>query len=137
MCDAFESDTEDHYADKPSPEQLMDNVRGACPGLREHQIEIHATLSNDLDLEPDREFRFIHVDGGHSAQQAYFDLTLCSRYLAEGGVIAMDDYHHEKWPGVTEGTDRFLYERDDFRVLADLNRRGALGRKLTADARVE
>jgi hypothetical protein len=44
--------------------------------------------------------------------------------------VALDDYSHPDYLGVTEGAQLFLDERNDFDVLADLNRRGALGRKL-------
>ena len=130
VCDAFQADTDDRYAQKPSPENLLANVERVNPGLDRDRIVIHPCLSNDLKLDDKERFRFIHIDGGHSAEQAYFDLQLCTRYLLPGGVIAMDDYHNERWPGVAEGTDRFLKENPQLRVLADLNRHGALGRKL-------
>ena len=44
--------------------------------------------------------------------------------------MVMDDYYNQQWPGVTQGTDEFLADNDEFHVLADLNRHGALGRKL-------
>jgi hypothetical protein len=50
--------------------------------------------------------------------------------LSSGGVIAVDDYGHRDWPGVIAGVDEFLRQRPHFEVLADLNRHGALGRKL-------
>ena len=46
------------------------------------------------------------------------------------GVIVVDDYHHPHWSDVTVGVDRFLSETREFDVLGDLNRHGALGRKL-------
>jgi len=87
-------------------------------------------LSNDLHLNKEEKLRFIHIDGGHSAEQAYFDLNLCSKHLAPHGIIVMDDYYNKLWPGVTQGTDKFLNDSDTLSVLADLNRHGALGRKL-------
>lgn len=130
ICDAFESDTDDQYQNKPSPEKLIASIFRINKGLKKRQIVIHQCLSNDLSLDEDEQFRFIHIDGGHSAEQAYCDLMLCKNHLLPNGIMAMDDYHNEMWPGVTEGTDRFLQYNDDIRVLADLNRHGALGRKL-------
>jgi predicted O-methyltransferase YrrM len=130
VCDAFESETEDSYAERPSPETLMRNLRRVTPSLEAARVEIHECFSNDLELAPDRQFRFIHIDGGHSREQALFDLELCSRHLLPGGTIVMDDYEHPNWPGVTEATDAFLAQRREFAVLADLNRHGALGRKI-------
>ncbi len=130
VCDAFESDTDDEYANKPSPENLVSNIHRLSPLIDKDRIVIHRCLSNDLRLDSEELFRFVHIDGGHSAEQAYFDLKLCSKHVVPGGVIVMDDYHNKQWPGVTEGTDRFLYENSDIAILADLNRHGALGRKL-------
>lgn len=129
VCDAFESDTDDPYADKPSVENLIANIARLNPQLERSRIVVHKCLSNDLKLG-DQMFRFIHIDGGHSAQQTFFDLELCSRHLLANGVMVMDDYHHRDFPGVAEGADKFLSSTDAFRVLADLNRHGALGRKL-------
>ncbi|MBT8145930.1 MAG: class I SAM-dependent methyltransferase [Gammaproteobacteria bacterium] len=130
VCDAFESGTEDNYPDKPSVETLLRNIRRLTPDLGDKQIVVHQCLSNDLRLASTDTFRFVHIDGGHSAEQVYFDLKLCASHTMTGGVIVVDDYHNRRWPGVTEGTDRFLDEVTDLGVLADLNRHGALGRKL-------
>jgi len=130
VCDAFQSTTEDPYSDKPSRDNLVANIRRVNPDLELERIVIHACLSNDLRLHPEQRFRFIHIDGGHSVQQTYSDLELCSRHVLSRGVIVVDDYHHRDYPGVAEGTDAFLQRYDAFDVLADLNRHGALGRKL-------
>lgn len=130
ICDAFESDTDDNYANKPSPENLVSNIERLSQGINRNRIIIHKCLSNDLRLGSEEMFRFIHIDGGHSAEQAYYDLKLCSKHIIQNGVMVMDDYHNKQWPGVTEGTDRFLRENREFAVLADLNRHGAIGRKL-------
>jgi len=130
VCDAFRSDTEDPYSNKPSRGNLISNVRRVNPSLGIERIVIHECLSNDLHLEAEQQFRFVHIDGGHSAQQAYSDLELCSRHVLMSGVIVVDDYYHQDFPGVAEGTNAFLQRADGFSILADLNRHGALGRKL-------
>lgn len=58
------------------------------------------------------------------------DLVLCARYLVSGGVLVVDDFAHPNYPGVAQGVSRFLGERPGWSVLADVNRQGALGRKL-------
>ena len=130
VCDAFESNTDDYYPTKPSPAGLISNIKRLNQELEEDRIVIHKCLSNDLHLNNDENFRFIHIDGGHSAEQAYFDLNLCSKRLAPHGIIVMDDYYNKLWPGVTQGTDKFLNDSDTLSILADLNRHGAFGRKL-------
>jgi len=130
ICDVFDLDAGDRYANKPSPETLLANIKRLNGRLEDDRIIIHKCISNDLRLDERENFRFIHIDGGHSAEQAYFDLEFCGKHVMPNGIIVMDDYHNRNVPGVTEGTDKFLKVHDDFRVLADLNRHGAFGRKL-------
>jgi predicted O-methyltransferase YrrM len=45
-------------------------------------------------LNPDElgsQFSFCHIDGGHSPEETYHDLELCSRILIPGGLVALDD----------------------------------------------
>jgi predicted O-methyltransferase YrrM len=58
-------------------------------------------------------FTFCHIDGGHSAKETYHDLDLCCRISAPGGLIALDDYFHAGFPGVSEGAVRFMIDHSD------------------------
>jgi len=53
-------------------------------------------------------FRIFSVDGGHTAEITHKDLLTASQVLSDGGVIILDDYFNEPWPGVSEGLNRFL-----------------------------
>ncbi len=130
VCDAFEADTEDPYSDRPSPELLRGNVTAVNPNLPEESLDIHACLSNELKLEPGLQLRFAHIDGGHSEEIAYSDLELCAPHITPSGIMVLDDYDHAMFPGVTLAAKRFLAEHPEFTVFADLNRHGAIGRKL-------
>lgn len=130
VCDAFEGNTDDPYSNRPSPEKLLRNITLVNPQLDSARIVIHACLSNDLVLDDSARFRFVHVDGGHSCEQAFYDLNYCKKYLLPNGIIALDDHCHPSYPGVAEAAQRFLRENGDIRALADLNRHGAQGRKL-------
>jgi SAM-dependent methyltransferase len=57
-------------------------------------------------------FRLFSVDGGHTAQITESDLALVSRVLVPGGILVLDDYFNEEWPGVSEGTNRFFANRN-------------------------
>jgi SAM-dependent methyltransferase len=59
------------------------------------------------------EFSFCHVDGGHTPQETFDDLNLCSRILLPGGLLALDDYFNPAFPGVGEGAVQFKLERGD------------------------
>lgn len=53
------------------------------------------------------DFSFCHIDGGHSAPEAYADLELSAAISLPGGLIAVDDYFNPAFPGVAEAAIRF------------------------------
>jgi hypothetical protein len=53
-------------------------------------------------------FRMFSIDGGHEADTVFHDLEVAARTLCDGGVIVLDDYFNEGWPGVADGTNRFF-----------------------------
>ncbi|HZS41002.1 MAG TPA: class I SAM-dependent methyltransferase [Polyangia bacterium] len=128
LCDLFGAAPREDYPTPPTPALLRSNLRAVCPALRDEQLEIHDGPSQTLSLA--RPIRFAHVDGGHTRGEALGDLRRVDGWLLARGVIAVDDYHHREFPEVTPAVDQFLAERRDYRVLADLNRHGAVGRKL-------
>ena len=135
VCDAFDLIIDDSYKgdfEKPSPDGVLANIRRVRPDLDPERVVIHRCLSSDLGarLEREQQFRFVHIDGGHSADQTFVDLALAHSRLLPGGIVVMDDYHNREWPTVTEGADRYLETQTGLSVLADLNRHGAQGRKL-------
>ena len=130
LVDAFDLPLDDPYGDTATPDKVWRNLAGAIPGLPRERIDIQRGYSNELRLPPDLELRFAHVDGGHDAATVRGDLAICAQHLIPGGVIVVDDHAHPHYPGVAEAVRDFLTEHTAFRVLADLNRAGALGRKL-------
>ncbi len=67
------------------------------------------TLSgNDLRAAAGGPLRLVHIDGGHTARLAAHDMAAAAAALAPGGVIIVDDYFHEQWPGVSDGIRAFL-----------------------------
>jgi len=130
LADAFDLPLSDPYGDNPTPERVWRNLAAAVPNLPRERISIQRTYSHDLQLPPNPCLRFVHIDGGHDAVTVRFDLAMSAEHLKPGGVMVLDDYAHPQFPGVTEAVDEFLRVQPSFRVLADLNRLGALGRKL-------
>jgi predicted O-methyltransferase YrrM len=130
VCDVFDLSIEDPYGNPPTKEMLYANLKSAVPNLSAESVEIHGCYSRDLSIEPDTSFRFIHIDGGHDMETVLQDLRLCALHLMPGGVMALDDYCHPLYPEVTQAVAFFLQESPDIQELADLNRQGALGRKL-------
>jgi SAM-dependent methyltransferase len=130
LVDAFDLPLAEPYGDTPTPERVRRNLAAAVPGLDPERVTIHRADSRDLVLPETLRVRFAHVDGGHDAETVRSDLETCATRLIPGGVIAVDDFAHPGWPGVTEAVRPFLSDHPAFRILADLNRTGALGRKL-------
>lgn len=52
--------------------------------------------------------RLFSVDGGHTAEIVAHDMATAESSLADGGVVIADDVFNQEWPGVAEGTLRYL-----------------------------
>lgn len=53
-------------------------------------------------------FKLISIDAGHHKEHVVSDLRLCENLVARDGVVAVDDWMSNQWPGVTEGTIEYL-----------------------------
>lgn len=60
-------------------------------------------VNPDYILQQVGPVRFFSVDGGHWNSIVQNDLRLAEKTLAQGGVIALDDYCRAEWPDVTAG----------------------------------
>lgn len=50
--------------------------------------------------------RMISIDGGHEHYHVTSDIALSASILPHGGIIIVDDYTNQGWPGVAEGVAR-------------------------------
>lgn len=57
--------------------------------------------------------RLFSVDGGHTAEIVASDMHLAAEVLTDGGIVIGDDVFNDQWPGVAEGTLRFLDSSSD------------------------
>ncbi|PWS34927.1 hypothetical protein DFH01_21515 [Falsiroseomonas bella] len=53
-------------------------------------------------------YRFISVDGGHTAGHAASDLRLAEEVATPGAAVVLDDFFNTGFPGVTEGLAQYL-----------------------------
>ena len=130
LVDAFDLPGTERYGDRPSPEAVRANLARAAPSLTPDRVEIIYADSRSLSLPSGLRLRFAHIDGGHEPDTVLADLATCAAHLLPAGILAVDDYAHPQYPGVTAAVDAFLKARPQWRIVADLNRGGALGRKL-------
>lgn len=80
-------------------------------GVDERDLRVIARDSRDLvPADIGEGFAFCHVDGGHSAEETYHDLSLAAGVSVEGGLVAVDDHFNPSFPGVSEGSLRYLAE---------------------------
>jgi hypothetical protein len=67
--------------------------------FHERWPELYVCASNQCSLGR-KQFRFIHVDGGHAYDVVSGDATLASGHADEDGVVVFDDYRSVHTPGV-------------------------------------
>jgi hypothetical protein len=76
-------------------------------------------------------FRWIHIDGRHSAQDVSVDLRLADDLLNDMGMVVLDDFFHEGYPQVTQAVYQYLFTRpSSFGLLLCGHRKGYLCRPL-------
>ena len=76
---------------------------------------IDVITANSLDLTPSSVLtstrtppRLFSVDGGHTAALANHDLELAAQVLHDEGLVIVDDFFNQSWPGVAEGICRYF-----------------------------
>ena len=55
--------------------------------------------------------RFFSVDGSHTEEATHADMMTAAGSLVPGGIIAVDDYFAEGFPGVADGVQRFYHQQ--------------------------
>jgi len=130
LCDVFDEGADDQYFNLPTQRDVVSNIQRVAPDISEDDLVFHNCLSSQLSFAGGQKFRFVHIDGGHGFDEVMNDLSIADTALSNDGIICIDDYGHPAWPEVTTAVDHFLEENPKFFVLADVNRHGAVGRKL-------
>lgn len=76
-------------------------------GIQSSRVVINERSSDEVSpsdiLSAVGRVRFFSVDGGHWRKIVRNDLDLASAVLADGGVIALDDFMRPEWPDVSLG----------------------------------
>lgn len=97
---------------------LRDNLRHVNVGTS----HVKLITANSLELtgarvlrDSESPVRLFSIDGGHTADITRNDLSIAAEAIADDGVIILDDFFNEAWPGVATGTVQFL--RDNPKML--------------------
>lgn len=91
--DLFDSDHEERTRDNLShfgSSEQVSLVRGYTSEIA--QTDLNAMLPSPL--------RFLHIDAGHEYHEVLEQLHLFAPYVADRGIIAMDDYQDREFPGI-------------------------------------
>jgi hypothetical protein len=96
---------------KGSLEILRDNLRQVNVGTS----HVKPITANSMELtgarvrtDSESPVRLFSIDGGHTAEITRNDLSIAAEAIADDGVIILDDFFNEAWPGVATGTAQFL-----------------------------
>ena len=76
--------------------------------IRIHSINSLELTSEMITAHADGKIRLFSVDGGHESEVVYHDLGLAEGSLVPGGVVIIDDFFDQRWPGVAEGTSKYM-----------------------------
>jgi SAM-dependent methyltransferase len=74
-----------------------------------HQVP--SSVLNASELGP-RSFRFVHLDGSHVYEAVMRDIATAGELVAEGGVVAFDDFANVGYPGVAAALWPAVMESD-------------------------
>jgi hypothetical protein len=130
VSDVFSQPASDVYSEYPSVEDVKTNITKINPDIAAFQLMFLEGNSSSMQLPADVNLRFAHVDAGHSFQECYQDLINITPRVIHNGIVVIDDYGHPDWPEVKPATDTWLKEYRQFRILGELNRNIAKGKKL-------
>jgi predicted O-methyltransferase YrrM len=95
--------------------QVRSNIAAACGDASRLKIVVADSMqltSESLMAEAGAEpFRFVSIDGGHTAEVVFHDLEIAYPALREGAIMALDDVFNYGTPGVVEGFAEFFLRR--------------------------
>ena len=75
------------------------------------------TSTDYLNYVNGEKYRIISIDGCHTKSATLIDLKNAIQILSDDGIIILDDYFNEHWPGVKFGIDTFMQENNDYRLI--------------------
>ena len=95
------------WGDRTHFERNLDAVAGGRSDVVVLPVDSRTVNGADLLDLAGGAFRLFSIDGGHTAELTEHDLGTAAGALTHGGLLILDDYFNEQWPGVSEGTTRF------------------------------
>lgn len=67
------------------------------------------------DIQFDRVIRLLHIDGCHEHSAVLNDLQLFAPFMADNGVIVVDDYNDQEYPGVKSAVIEYCLSKVNYK----------------------
>lgn len=67
------------------------------------------------DVAFDNNLRFLHIDGCHEHSAVLSDLILFSNKMKDDGIIAIDDFQDQEYPGVNSAAFEFSLSKGNYK----------------------
>lgn len=103
----------DLYLDQPRVEATLRRTGADLDCVRLLRCDSRRLHVDPLVAEGYRAFRFVHVDGEHTAEAVASDLALAAALLSVDGLVVVDDFFNWMYPQVTQAVFRHLREQPD------------------------
>jgi hypothetical protein len=90
-------------------EEVASNLDSFCSGtVKAIQARSDAVEVSDWGKSEEPDYRWIHIDGEHTAKAVLSDLELAEQLLSDKGIICVDDFFSYQYPQITLATADFL-----------------------------
>jgi hypothetical protein len=96
----------------PLPLQAaVDVIEKSAPGTQwlTFQGLSNWLLRDQLYQAGAKSYRWIHIDGEHTAQAVNSDLKIANHLLSDDGVVVLDDFFSESYPQITQALFSYLH----------------------------
>jgi len=95
-------------------QEAASNLDSFCSGtLRVIQARSDSVEASDWAKSEEPDFRWIHIDGEHTAKAVLSDLELSEQLLSDKGIICVDDFFSYQYPQITLATIDYLSAHAD------------------------
>lgn len=104
----------DRFLNQSAVEKTLLRVRPAVDdSLRFIRCDSRALAVAPLVAEGFRQFRWMHIDGEHTAGAVYHDLSLAHALLSQEGVVCIDDFISWMYPQIAQAVFGYLKDNPD------------------------
>ena len=96
-----------YWRNREESASVYEQARSVFDGFGQR---LHRTTSQAFaeSLSPDTRYDLIYIDGDHRYREALWDIATYFRHIADGGLLAIDDYANVDTPDVTPACNAFI-----------------------------